>query len=249
MSSVSIDEILSSADSYYSENDVMSAGIFLEASLDMCESGETFKRAVIINELLGVYRKLGERDKALLCVSEADKFRSSELNTNMKASLLLNSATVFSNFSEYDKAIAYYKEAEKIYDSMTYCEPEKISALCNNLGYAYFGDGQYGMSEEYYYKAVGYAERTPKREILKALTYLNLADLYDARGDGEKVRLMLSESKKLLEKCEKRDGEYAYACLKASSVFSHYGDKDYGKALEERSEEIYEGFRTIRKIL
>lgn len=75
-----------------------------------------------------------------------------------------------------------------------------------------------------------------------AITYLNLADLYDACEDSGKVNDCVLKAKELLfSENVVPDGNYAFVCEKCAPVFGKYGDGEAERELLLRAKRIYEG--------
>lgn len=82
-------------------------------------------------------------------------------------------------------------------------------------------------------------------ELEVAITYLNLANLEEARLGAEKSEAIVDKYvEKAYELLNKdylpRNGYYAFVCEKCAPTFGYYGRFLYEKELRDRARDIYE---------
>ncbi len=205
--------------------------------------GELFLRG----ELVGHYRKTGEKEKAF---QNAD--RALELigelgfeGTVSAATAYVNCATAMNAFGENERSIELFRKAVPIYEKSAAARPDLLGGLFNNMGLTLAALGRYSESEESYKKALAVMGKTPGGELEEAMTLLNLANLVEAESgleSGEsRIFALLDEAwEKLDGEKAPRDWYYAFVCEKCAPTFEYYGYFLASAELNRRSEEIYE---------
>ncbi len=205
--------------------------------------GELFLRG----ELVGHYRKTGEKEKAF---QNAD--RALELigelgfeGTVSAATAYVNCATAMNAFGENERSIELFRKAVPIYEKSAAARPDLLGGLYNNMGLTLAALCRYSESEESYKKALAVMGKTPGGELEEAMTLLNLANLVEAESgleSGEsRIFALLDEAwEKLDGEKAPRDWYYAFVCEKCAPTFEYYGYFLASAELNRRSEEIYE---------
>lgn len=241
MTSNVIDEIISKLDGYLYKNDYQAAKTYLTE----CQKTDNDKVWIFVtNELMGLHRKLGERDKAISYAEAAtEKIDALGLaDTVGGATTFLNTATVFKAFGESKKAISLFEKAKAVYESQLESTDTRLGGLYNNMGLALVDEGRYGEANELYLKAIPIMKDNPPE---CAVTYLNMASAEEARvglaDADEYINRCLDKAEQLLDGVKNRDGNYAFVCEKCASVFDYYGRFFYCNSLKERARRIYEG--------
>ena len=205
--------------------------------------GELFLRG----ELVGHYRKTGEKEKAFQNADRALELIS-ELGfegTVSAATAYVNCATAMNAFGENERSIELFHKAVPIYEKSAATRPELLGGLYNNMGLTLAALGRYSESEESYKKALAVMGKTPGGELEEAMTLLNLANLVEAESgleSGEsRIFALLDEAwEKLDGEKAPRDWYYAFVCEKCAPTFEYYGYFLASAELNRRSEEIYE---------
>ena len=96
-----------------------------------------------------------------------------------------------------------------------------------------------------YEKAIEVLNHNPKFNLEQAVSYLNMANLYEAQKGLEnacvEIDILLDKAQKVLdEKYSEVDGNYAFVCEKCAPTFGYYGRFLYENELKERARIIYE---------
>jgi tetratricopeptide (TPR) repeat protein len=240
--------VLGKLDSLLQSNDTAGAKRLLEywlgeAAADKDDGG----KLLMLNELMGLCRKLGERDDAVKYAEEAlflVAVMGIEENIGA-ATTYLNSATVYKAFGEPENALHFYELAKEIYERDLAEDDERLGGLYNNMGLALVDLKRFSEANELYMNAVSVMEKLPDKEPEAAITYLNMADAarmeFSSAANG-KIDGFVEKAIALMEAGKERtDGNYAFVCEKCASVFGYYGYEDYAKELSARSRRIYEG--------
>ena len=243
------DRVLDKLDSLLRANDYAGAKRTLlywldEAKYDRDDRGIL----LILNELMGLCRKLEERENALKYAQEAlNQVSLMDIGEDVgAATTYLNSATVCKAFGLPNDALNLYKMAQEIYERELDEKDDRLAGLYNNMGLALVDLKNFREAERLYEKALGILANDPEKEPEQAITYLNLASLAEAEsGLGEAREKIEDYCKKARERMEtgkdRSDGNYAFVCEKCASVFGFYGFEDYANELMARSRRIYEG--------
>lgn len=244
---ISIERILTKLDESLHRNDYASAERHLDFWLSEARAqGDGRAELLILNERMGLYRKLGRRDEALGTVREAlatiDLLGIS--HQIGAATTYLNAATVYCAFGLASEGISLFERARPIYEAELPEGDRRLGGLYNNMGLTLVELGRFEETRELYGKAIARMLSVEQGEAEAAITYLNLATaaekelgLLDA---DEQISSYLDRAEELLESVTKRGGEYAFACEKCATVFGYYGRFFYENELKERARKIYE---------
>lgn len=232
---------------YLSLNDYDSAQKHLDYWLKEADANKDMRgKLTLLNEQIGLYRKLGEKQKGLSAVDGALKLceRLAIKNTLTYATTLINCATLYKAFGMPESALPLYSAAREVYEKNLDERDERLGGLYNNMALSLADLKDFDQAEELYFKAVKIMSATPSREGEQAITYLNLADLYTLKLgflDGEGlIENCLDKAEKLLEADLKKDGNTAYIYQKCAPIFDYYGRFAVAKRLAEKAKQIYE---------
>lgn len=248
---ISVERILNKLDSYLHRNDYVSAEKHLLYWLDESEKCSDSRAVLaVMNELMGLYRKLGNRVEALR-FSQLSVKKIEELNAVDQlgsATVYLNCATVYKAFGMAKVGMPLFRKAEEIYKKNLSPTDSMWGGLYNNMALALVDIKEFSQADAMYRKAIDIMLSAENGEPEAAITYLNLANaIEEEKGllDGsEEIDDCLHKAKELLENYGRRDGNYAFVCEKCASVFGYYGDFLYEQELKERAERIYNNERS-----
>ncbi|MBQ9769650.1 MAG: tetratricopeptide repeat protein [Clostridia bacterium] len=243
------DRVLSKLDSLLRENDYAGAKRLLEYWLAESEYTRDGHGILLMqNELMGLYRKLGEKENAIGYAEKAlYQVESMGIAENVgAATTYLNSATVFKAFGDPERSIMLFEKAREIYERDLPENDERLGGLYNNMGLTLVDLGRFKEAEELYIKAISVMETVEGKEPEEAVTYLNMASAAEAEtgleGAKEKIAALLSKAAERMDIGKDRtDGNYAFVCEKCATVFGYYGNEAYARELNERCRRIYEG--------
>lgn len=243
------DRVLEKLDFFLKIKDYQGAKRLLNYWLSEAEYiGDSHGKLLIENELMGLLRKLGEKEQAL-------KFAKSALNQIIKmgiennigaATTYINSATVFKAFDMAKDALPLYEKAKIIYERNLPVNDERLGGLYNNMGLAMVDLKRFSEAQELYSKALSVMMAVPEKEPEMAITYLNMATAAETEVGLNEAQNKINELVKKAIACmeagkNRTDGNYAFVCEKCASVFGYYGYKTYASELNERSRRIYAG--------
>ena len=245
---MNIESILSTLDSYLHKNDYASAREYLLECLENATAqGDSRAEILILNELMGLYRKIGEGENALRCVSKAlEKINDiGAVEQIGSATTYLNCATVYKAFGEPEKALSLYRRAQGIYEKNLSSTDSRLGGLYNNMALALVDLKAFEDALTLYEKAISIMLCNENGKPEAAITYLNKANALEAQQGLEnacaEIDLCLDKAEELFEAHTNRDGNYAFVCEKCAPTFLYYGRFGYSEELAQRSRRIYEG--------
>lgn len=240
------DRVLEKLDGFFARNDTAAAKRHLLYWLSEAQMlGDDRGALLLSNELMGLCRKLGQRDEALDYAQKALALvEKMGIDQNVgAATTYLNSATVYKAFNRPQDALLLYEKAKNIYEQQLRPDDDRLAGLYNNMALALVDLERFQEADSLYRQALSVLENVPDKVPEMAITYLNMATAAEKQY-GQKAALdaLLEQAKALLESCrEQTDGNYAFVCEKCASVFGYYEDEMYARNLLERSRRIYEG--------
>ncbi len=243
-----ITRILEKLDGYLGKDNYSDAESHLLYWLSEAEASNNSRGMLLMrNELMGLYRKLGQKENALACANAAlDIIDRERLASNIgAATTYLNCATVYKAFGMAEKAVPLFEKAKMIYEANLTKNDERLGGLYNNMALALVDLKEFSRANELYKKALDIMKNVDGGEPESAVTYLNMATAAEAEHGLENAESVISEylekAIELLDSCiSETDGNYAFVCDKCASVFGYYGYFFYQKELERRSKKIYE---------
>lgn len=244
-----LDEIVGKLDAFFDKNDLSGAEQHLKYWLSEAENcGDRAAALFLNNELMGFYRKAGDREKACFFAKGAlSLITKMGIEDNVgAATTYLNCATVYKAFGEPAVALSLYEKAAAIYEKRLLSFDTRLAGLYNNTALALVDLKRFSQANELYEKALSVLEKNEGTEPEQAVTHLNIASAVEAEigleaGD-EKIAERLMAARALLEHCAAHtDGNYAFVCEKCASVFGYYGHFEYEGVLLKRARRIYEG--------
>ena len=214
-----------------------------EARLGGDKRGELTLR----NELVGHYRKVGDRDRALQNGEEALRLVE-DLDfdgTISSGTTYVNVATACEAFGEYDRAAALFDKARGVYESNSGTDPGLLGGLYNNMALCKTAQRQFDEALALYERALKLMGTLPGGGLEQAITYLNMANAVEEQWGAEaaesRINDLVDRAWDLLDKPQApQDGYYAFVCEKCAPTFSYYGYFAAAAELQKRAEAIYE---------
>lgn len=272
MSSESIPQqrIVEKLDEYMSRRDYAGAErhllYWLEEALAV---GDKRGELMVRNELVGHFRKVGDKEHAFLHADEA-LCLIGELgfgDTISAGTTYTNTGTAYNAFGENERSLELFEKAAKLYESTPHTAPQLLGGLYNNMALTCIALGRFDEADELFDRALAIMAEVENGELEQAITYLNMADAVVAKakaqarieaGEGETtddslaaalqdpacdeaVEALLDRALELLDTPSvPRDGYYAFVCEKCAPVFAYYGYFLADEDLRERAKAIYE---------
>ena len=247
--SISISRVLERLDGLLMRNDYLSAEAHLIYWLkEATAQNDISAQFAFANELIGIYRKTLQEKKTadickfvlLLCENERIKGTVSE------GTALINIATAYKAFNKTESALPLYKRAKEIYEGTLDKNDSRLAGLYNNMAISLTELKNFSEAKTLFNNALNILEGVPNSEGERAITYLNIADLYVAEKGYEntekEIAALIETAMELLNSISHQsDGNYAFICEKCAPVFAYYGYFLYEQQLKERAKRIYEG--------
>ena len=240
--------IIEKNDEYMSRRDYKGAERHLlywleEARLADDRQGELMVR----NELVGHYRKTGNKEGAFESAAEAlGLLRLLGLEDSESAgTTYVNTATAYNAFGENELSLAIFKKAREIYEGSENTGHQLLGGLYNNMALTCVALDRFDEAEELYDLALRQMERVKNGELEQAITLLNMANAVEKKVGlerGEKrISELLETSRALLDtESIPRNGYYAFVCEKCAPTFLYYGYFADHDELMAQAKEIYE---------
>lgn len=243
-------EFIGRLDRYFERDDMDGAGEFLRTVREEAgKSGDDRLLFAVLNEMMGYYRKTGERERGLESI-RAGLALSERMGLNggvPGATAELNAATTFKAFGMAETAIPHYEAAEKVYRALLTEYDSRIAGLNNNFALALCDLGRYGEAEKRFSKALFVLSHCPEKECDIANTYVNMAHLYEAKEDFERIEQCVNNALSVMASVPdgRRDGYYAFTCRKCAPSIGYFGFFAAEKELNETADGIYARNRSV----
>ena len=240
--------IMEKVDEYMSRRDYAGVERHLLYWLEEAKLGQDGKGEMMIRgELVGHYRKTGEKDKAF---AQAEALLALIERIGMDGSIsagtaYTNIATVYNAFGENERSLAVFERARTIYEATPSLDPSLLGGLYNNMALTYAALGRFQEAYALYDKALVTMAKVQNGVLEQAITYLNMADAAEAElgpeDAAESIEGYLDKALELLNTPSvPRGGYYAFVCEKCAPTFSYYGYFLAANDLNERARAIYE---------
>ncbi len=242
---VPISRIIEKADSLFDKNEYEEAGRLLEYWLSEARSlHDKGGELSLLSELVGYYRKQNDREKGLAALSRAlvlnDELAQSDMASG--ATVFVNCATAYKAFGMADKAIPLYERAKAVYEKVLTTADIRYGGLYNNMALALVDLGRTNEAERAYFSALDIMKKVENGEAEQAITYVNLAHMYDDCGREEQIKECMEKAYCLLmSENLTHDGYYAFVLDKCAPSFSYFGRDDIYKEMQKEIDRIYAG--------
>ncbi len=199
----------------------------------------------VINELIGLYRKIEKEAPAIECCKRAIELCGPNPTSVSAGTTLLNAATAYKAFGKAAEAVPLYEKAREIYEAGLKSDDLRLAGLYNNMALALAETENYAGANELFSKALDITLAAPGSEAEAAITLCNLADLKAAEFGTEKAEKYifdcLTRAEKLLDSdCGENEGYRAFVCEKCAPTFGYYGFFAAEQKLSKRAKDYYE---------
>ena len=235
-------------DEYMSRRDY--AGVERHLNYWLCEAqqnrdlrGEFFIRG----EMMGHYRKTGNREQAILSAEEGLRLieQLGFEDTLSAGTAYVNAATVYDAFKLPERAVELFEKAKGIYEGSLPETDGRLGGLYNNMGLAYMALHRFQETRAAFQRALDIMAQVENGALDQAITYLNLANAVELEhgieAGEQQIGQCLDKAIALLDDPEApRDGYYAFVCEKCAPTFDYYGYFLVANDLNERARAIYE---------
>ncbi|MBR0368277.1 MAG: tetratricopeptide repeat protein [Clostridia bacterium] len=236
-------------DAYMSRRDYEGAERHLRYWLEEARAGRDRRgELMVLNELVGHYRKTGNRDGAMACADAAlGLVDALDLSGSIsEGTTCVNIATAMNAFGENAEALGLFERARAAYEASPAAEPGLLGGLYNNMALTCASLRRWDEAEALYDKATDQMARAPHGALEQAITCLNMANLVEDRDGMEagesRIYDLLDRASALLDTEDiPHDGYYAFVCEKCAPTFEYYGYFADAERLRQEAARIYEG--------
>ncbi len=241
---IPVKRVIEKVDEYYNKNDLMGAKRHLEYWEKEANALNDFNGELsVVDELLGLYRKNGDNENALRVLERAlilvDKLELKD--TVSGATVYLNAATTYKAVGKADKALPLYEKTLAIYTANLDESDVRFGGFYNNYALALTDAGEFDKAEQCYLSAIKVMEKAVGGKPDLAITYVNLAHLYDTANKAEKITDCMFTAYNLLNDEENvKNGYYAYVLSKCAPSFKYFGYDKIASDFFKEAKEIYE---------
>ncbi len=240
---IPVARIIDKVDALFDKNDYVQAGRLLEYwQGEAKELRDKNGELSIQSELIGYYRKVNEKQKGLVAVERALTLLK-ELNqseTVSGATILINCATAYKAFDMPLEALPIYKQAEAIYFRELKENDSRFGGLYNNMAITLAELGDYEGAESAYNRALKVMSKAERGQLECAITYVNMAHMFESIGTEERIAECMREAYSLLYTEDiPHDGYFAFVLEKCAPSFEYFGLVKESKEMQEESRNIY----------
>ena len=243
LGTVPIRHVTDKLDSVLARNDMAEGERLLEYWLGEARALRDKRgELAVLSEMMGLYRKTSNKEKGLKSVYDGlELVRSLKLDSTVSgATIILNAATTLKAFGKADEALPLYEEVSVIYDKELAPYDVKRAGLFNNAALAYADVGRYDEAEKRYLSALDVLSHSEKNDNEIAVTYVNLAHLYEKEGRDEDIYPCIEKAIEYLDSPRiERNGYHAFVCTKCAPSIGYFGFFLAQEKFEQRAKELY----------
>ena len=221
-------------------------------------AGDARGELMVSNELVGHFRKTGNREQAFVHAENALRLvEELDFGKTMSAgTTYTNVATAFNAFGENDRSLELFQKAIALYEGSPHTQPQLLGGLYNNMALTCVALGRFSEADQLFDQALEIMADVENGQLEQAITHLNRADAAVAKararcGGDEEAALLDAACEQEVECCldtalalldtpsVPRDGYYAFVCEKCAPTFAHYGFFLVDEDLRNRANAIY----------
>lgn len=221
--------IIAGLDKLLFSGDDAAAGEYLDRWCQRAqEVGDWRTELTLQSELMGFHRRTSDKNAAMAAVERGlELIREHRLGSTVSgATIFLNAATTLKAYGMAERSIPMFVQTCRVYSQTLDPLDYRFGGLYNNMALSYADIGEYDTAEGYYKKALGVIVHcdTPENEL--AVTYCNLAELYERMGREADIAKALNLAlDNLRSPALPHDGYYDFTVSKCLPTFEHFGYK------------------------
>lgn len=221
--------IIAGLDKLLFSGDDAAAGEYLDRWCKTAqEVGDWRTELTLQSELMGFHRRTSDKNAAMAAVERGlELIREHRLGSTVSgATIFLNAATTLKAYGMAERSIPMFVQTCRVYSQTLDPLDYRFGGLYNNMALSYADIGEYDTAEGYYKKALGVIVHcdTPQNEL--AVTYCNLAELYERMGREADIAKALNLAlDNLRSPALPHDGYYDFTVSKCLPTFEHFGYK------------------------
>ncbi|MBO4364673.1 MAG: tetratricopeptide repeat protein [Eggerthellaceae bacterium] len=177
--------IVQKLDEYMSRRDIAGAQRHLLYWLEEARAADDKRGELMLrNELVGHFRKTGDKEQAFLHADEAlsliDELEFG--NTISAGTTYTNVGTAYNAFGEYERSLELLSKAKTLYESNPNTEPQLLGGLYNNMALTCVALCRYDEADRLFHQALDIMADVEHGQLEQAITYLNMADAAVAKS-------------------------------------------------------------------
>ena len=183
---INIQKFIEAFDNLLSKNNYTSACELLESTIIEAEAVQD-KAALftLYNECIGIYRKIGEKNKCYFYCSKAlEATEILMLSEGISgATTFINCATAYKAFGEAEKGVSFFEKAKKIYEEKLPENDKRLAGLYNNFALTLVDLKRFDEAISLYEDAIEVLNKHTTTQPETSISYLNMANAVEAK-DG-----------------------------------------------------------------
>ena len=198
--------IIDKMDEYMSRRDYNGAERHLLYWLEEAKLGGDMQGQLMLrNELVGHYRKTGQKEPAMESAARAlELLRKLDMESTITAgTTYVNIATACGAFGDHERAIRLFEKARAAYESSSQTETQLLGGLYNNMALTCTELGRCEEALALYEKAADLMGRVPDGELEQAITYLNMANTVEVQlgleAGEQQINALVERAEELLK--------------------------------------------------
>jgi tetratricopeptide (TPR) repeat protein len=234
MATIDLARVIDRLETYFARHDLKGAERHLLFWREEAQTlGDDVGVKQVDNELIGLYRRTNEKDKAL---AVAERLLPTLAEDNVgDATIKLNVATDYCHFGLPEQAQPLYREVERIYRQHLPADDYRLASLFNNMAAYANAVKDYAEAERLYRKALDVMEKIVPIMPETAVSYVNLAVSKYMQNplDGAVDEAMSAAYDVLMTPSIPHDGNYAFVLSKVIPVYRHLGYQTQMAALQQ----------------
>lgn len=244
-----LDKVFAEADTYFAAHDLAGAALYLEnQEMRFKSENNSESELTILNELIGLYRKMLKSEDASRCMKRAEEIiEELDLKDHVAAATTyLNYATACRAYRKYDEAAEYFEKVRPIYEKQLRQNDYQMASYYNNAALLMLDMKDYEQGEQYLYKALESLKGIPRSSGEIATTHMTLAHLYKALDpdrsiDNERSLKEIGTVMTILENwTEGESSYYAFVCDSCGKALKSLGKTEQGEKLCAMADSFYQ---------
>ena len=239
---VDVPDVVKELDRLQNSGQLSEAQLLLEQWVDTSrQAGDWRSELSLQSELMGLHRRTGDKAAAKSAVDRGLELISRHRlgATVSGATIMLNAATTMKFLGLSAEALPIFRHVSRVYsETLDPCD-YRFAGLYNNMALAFEDTGDYDSAQRYFFMALDIIKGCKNPGNDTAVTWCNLAELYERMGRDEDIEPALDNAYACLTDPElPLDGYNAFTLSKCIPTFDRFGYFIYVKALRERMEAI-----------
>ena len=230
--------ILNKYDELLNNNLIKDAGEYLDSELKKAkEQNDAFTEMTLHNEVVSFHRRTGEQAKAVTAINEIlELIEKFELKTSvLGANMYLNCATTLNFFKRTADSLPLFERAFEAYINTIPENDYRFAGFYNNYALALYDTENYTEALRYFRKALNILSLYKGNDSEMAVTFCNLAHLFEKTEDEEMLVNCLNSAYFSLKDYDgETNNNFILHCEKCIEAFKHFKKDNYIKEIEEK---------------